>query len=256
MSSFDIRGVKCAIIIRMDKYFKRRLLLAKNPRCRRHNRKHVPSEKAPRSHVEAFLDELANDVEHVPDTPLSMGSSAYGRNLAAGVVTAPVIVAGGMAFAAVADGIDATKELLSRRERAVALKKRRKYYSKDAERRQQNREIVCAAMKPPEHACPTPDELEDAYLRRKEADGELRFGTLMIDLEEHVHRKFKISGNKFTGSSGGVRDWLLANSPLLAKHYSTCQRYKRMAQDELNVGLDTEIENDEEADERRSGTSC
>jgi len=51
----------------------------------------------------------------------------------------------------------------------------------------------------------------------------------MIDLEEHARREYSIRGNKFTGSVGGVKDWLKENCPILAAHYSTCQRYKRLA---------------------------
>jgi len=81
-------------------------------------------------------------------------------------------------------------------------------------------------------ACPTPEELTEAYLRRREnEDWQLRFGMLMIDLEEHARRTYAITGNKFTGSSGGVKDWLAKYCPLLAEHYATCQRYKRLAQD-------------------------
>ena len=223
----------------MDKKFERRLEKAKNPRMRKHNRKPSFAKKIirPSSHVEAFLQELSDDYHHAPDSgPIFTGNPGRdGINLTVPMV-APIAVAEGLAVAAVADGVDKIKEIAARKAKREALERRRKYYEADAARREAQREIVRAAMPGPANRCPTPAELTDAYLHRRDsAESIERFGTLMIDLEEYAKRVYDITGNKFTGSTGGVKDWLKQHCPLLAKHYSTCQRYKRMAQDDKSL---------------------
>lgn len=223
----------------MDKKFERRLEKAKNPRMRKHNRKPSFAKKTirPTSHVGVFLQEFSEDYHRAPE-PSLLCTGNTGRDMAELVDAAasPFAVAEGLAIAAVQDGVDKVKEIASRKARRAALEKRRKYYEADAARRAAQREVVRAAMPGPANRCPTPAELTDAYLHRRDsAESIERFGTLMIDLEEYAKRVYDITGNKFTGSTGGVKDWLKQHCPLLAKHYSTCQRYKRMAQDDKSL---------------------
>jgi len=187
----------------------------------------------PTSHVEAFLDELSNNIKNAPPDPPFWKRSPYAIGYEAGdALLAPVALAEGVAIAAAQDGIDAVKHQLGKKARAKALEKRRTYYAKDAVARQAQREIIAKARPTPEHPCPSPAELIEAYVRRHESEEwKMRFGTLMIDLEEHVRRTYIHAGNKFTGSSGGVKDWLERECPDLARHYSTCQRFKRKLQD-------------------------
>lgn len=223
----------------MEKKFERRLEKVKNPRMRKHNRKPSFARKVskPTSHVEAFLQEVSDDYRRAPDSgPLFTGNASRDAIELIGATAAPLFVAEGLAIAAVKDGVDKVKEIAARKARREALEKRRKYYKADAARREAQREIVRAAAVGPSNRCPTPAELTDAYLHRREsAEAIERFGTLMIDLEEYAKRVYDITGNKFTGSSGGVKDWLKQHCPLLAQHYATCQRYKRMAQDDKTL---------------------
>ena len=206
---------------------------------RKHNRKPSFAKKIarPKSHVEAFLLELSDDYHHAPDSgPIFTGNPGRDAMILTGSMVAPLAVAEGLAVAVVADGVDKIKEIAARKAKREALERRRKYYEADAARRKAQREAVRAAMSAPANRCPTPAELTDAYLHRREnAESIERFGTLMIDLEEYAKRVYDITGNKFTGSTGGVKDWLKQHCPLLAKHYSTCQRYKRMAQDDKTL---------------------
>lgn len=206
---------------------------------RKHNRKPSFAKKIvhPTSHVEAFLQELSDDYHHAPDSgPIFTGNPGRDAMILTGSMVAPLAVAEGLTFAAVADGVDKIKEIAARKAKREALERRRKYYEADAARRKAQRETVRAAMPAPVNRCPTPAELIDAYLHRREnAESIERFGTLMIDLEEYAKRVYYITGNKFTGSTGGVKDWLTQHCPLLARHYSTCQRYKRMAQDDKTL---------------------
>ncbi|MBR3924230.1 MAG: hypothetical protein IKJ45_14015, partial [Kiritimatiellae bacterium] len=120
------------------------------------------------------------------------------------------------------------------------LEKRRAYYAAEAAVRQSRKEAIECARPAPENPIPSPAELTEAYVRRRESEEwKVRFGTLMIDLEEHVRRSYILAGNKFTGSAGGVKEWLKRECPILASHYSTCQRYKRMLQDDPLKDSDT-----------------
>lgn len=220
----------------MYKDYARRLTLAQDARLRKHHAKPGSKKKfsRPSSHLESFLDELSEDVRGAPESPTRQ------RDL----YLAPVALAGvaeGMAVAAAQDVADKTKKVLTARARRAALKKRRSYYAaENAKRKEWNRQIKKAVPRPL-HACPKPSALKEAYLRRRESEEwKVRFGELMVDLEEHARRSYEISGNKFTGSSGGVKEWLAKHCPILAKHYATCQRYKRIVQDDPRLFRETE----------------
>ena len=227
--AYVLRIVSCP----MDKRLAKRLLKAQNPRARKRNAKSETKFVRPSSHVGAVLEEIAN-VGKVPDAQVPEPHPyALARDLV-DASFAPVVGAGLLMIAAAQDGLDAIKSALGRKERMLKTERRRKYYAADAERRARQREMLNAARPPVTCACPTPQQLNEAYVRRRESDeAKERFGELMIDLEEHVRREFKIAGNKFVGSSGGVKDWLKENCPTLAAHYATCQRYKRLVQEGL-----------------------
>lgn len=217
----------------MDKRLTKRLQKAQNPRARKRNGKAQVKPMLPHSHMGAVLADMSSvgnghDVRIYHPNPVVMN-----RNIAE-VAFAPVKAAEMLAIAAVQDGVDAIRSRLGAKERKLKTEKRRKYYEADAVRREEQREMIRAARPPVTCACPTPQQLDEAYARRRESEEwKVRFGELMIDLEEHVRREVRITGNKFSGSAGGVKDWLKANCPNLAAHYATCQRYKRLAQEEL-----------------------
>jgi len=218
----------------MDKRFEKRLELAANPRARKHHAKAKPKFVRAKSHVAAVLHDMLGPTGY-EDAP--RGGRIYdpNRNIMAkntiDALAAPLLAAEQLAIAAAMDGVDAVKAKVVEHKRKKNLPKRQKYYAAAAERREEMREQIRAARPAPTNPCPTPEALVAAYHRRREGDEWLRFGELMIDLEEHAQREYAITGNKFTGSAGGVKDWLKAHCPLLAKHYATCQRYKRLAQD-------------------------
>jgi len=214
----------------MDKNFERRLELAKNPRARKRNGKNPVKFVRPKSHIGAVMrDMLAEDGGNgriFDPNPVRMSDNI------AGSVFAPAMAVRNLSIAAAMDGVAAVKKRMGKKERMKKLEKRRKYYAAAAAKREERRKQIIAARPAPENPCPTPAELNEAYARRRESEEwQFRFGTLMIDLEEHTRRTYAIAGNKFTGSSGGVKDWLKDRCPILAAHYSTCQRYKRLSQD-------------------------
>lgn len=214
----------------MDKRYEKRLRAAQNPRLRRHKHKKPVKYKRPKSNVSAYLEELSSGVN-----PISVPyvSQSYPHAAVQSAVVAPAMLLGGLAAAAVEDVQESIYQRKLKKIRAAALEKRRKYYAADARRVLKQRQEIENAKKPPACKCPTASELIEAYYHRNESDDcKLRFGTLMIDLEEHVARTYVISGNKFVGSNGGVKQWLKKNCSLLSQHYSTCLRYKRLAQDE------------------------
>jgi len=214
----------------MDKRFEKRLELAANPRMRKRHGKKPRKFVRAKSHVAAVVGEIL-------DGATSGGGRIYHPNPyvmardAIDAAAAPVVAVHHLAIAAAMDGVEAVKKRMGKKERMAKLEKRRKYYAAAAERREEMREQIRAARPKPLNPCPTPEALVAAYHRRREGDEWKVFGELMIDLEEHVRREYEISGNKFTGSAGGVKEWLKANCPLLAAHYSTSQHYKRLAQD-------------------------
>lgn len=123
-------------------------------------------------------------------------------------------------------------DVMTATEREAALEKRRKYYETYNAKRRAESQFIASQVVAPKNPCPAPEELLDAYRHRRDGDeGILRFGNLMLDLEEHVRHTIKTEGNKIVGASGGVRDWLEKNCPELAKHYHTCQRFKRKVQE-------------------------
>ena len=80
---------------------------------------------------------------------------------------------------------------------------------------------------------PSAAELLDAYRRRHDSEeAKLRFGRLMIDLDEYVRCQVVRDGTRIVGTTGGVQEWLERNCPELAKHYHTCQRFKRKVQED------------------------
>jgi len=217
----------------MDKQFEKRMERAKNPRVRKHNVKRPPKLKRPTSNVESFINELTNDHGvHFRPEPFSQRIYSLDSKTAQ-MLEAPAKAAVGLAVAATMDGIDAVKEQLGKRARMHKLEMRRKYYAAETAKREAQREQIRAAQAAPANPCPTPEMLIDAYLHRRDTpDSPQHFGELMIDLEEHARRAFAFADNRISGSSGGVKDWLKENCPLLAAHYSTCQRYKRLAQED------------------------
>jgi len=217
----------------MDKQFEKRMERAKNPRVRKHHVKRPPKFERPTSNVAVFIEELTNDRgEQLRGDPLSQ--TLYSQDSkSAQMFAAPAKVAAGLAVAATMDGIGAVKKQLGKKERMRKLKMRRKYYAAETAKREAKREQIRAAQAAPANPCPTPEMLIDAYLHRHDTpDSPQHFGELMIDLEEHARRAFAFADNRIAGSSGGVKDWLKENCPLLAAHYSTCQRYKRLAQED------------------------
>ena len=217
--------------------FERRMEKALNPRCRRRNVKHPPVFERLKSNVEAVLYELRT--RERPISKYFFGPryrhSDYepaGEALAkAGVMLVGAAVAD--CVTAVADKV---KERLGRAAREARLAKRRKYYDAAKEKRREESAEIAAATLPPENAMPTPARLIDAYRHRHDSEeAKLRFGRLMIDLDEYVRRTFvrESSDGRFAGGDGGVRTWLKANCPELAAHYHTCLRFKRKVQDLL-----------------------
>ena len=219
----------------MNVRFERRLFKAKNPRLRKRNVRHPKKFLPARSHVEGFLDELAEDLsaDDMPGKP-SLLQTARDFDEAVGMMAvAPALISEGLAVAMAQDGADALRKRLDRKRRRALLERRRTYYAAEAAIRHAQKAEIEAARPEPAHPCPTPEELTEAYSRRREnEEWKVRFGTLMIDLEEHVRRTYVHAGNRFSGSAGGVKEWLERHCPLLARHYSTCQRYKRKLQDE------------------------
>lgn len=217
--------------------FERRMEKALNPRCRRRNVKHPPVFERLKSNVEAVLYDLRTRQRPIsqyffgPNYCHSDYEPAGVALTKAGVMLAGAAVADGVA--AVADNV---KERLGRVAREERLAKRRKYYDAAKEKRREESAEIAAATLPPENAMPTPARLLDAYRHRHDSeDAKLRFGRLMIDLDEYVRRTFvrESADGRFTGGDGGVRTWLKANCPELAAHYHTCLRFKRKVQELL-----------------------
>jgi len=217
----------------MNKYFEKCLARLLHPRARKHNVKRPQKFVRPSSNLAVVIEELQNLVvlegRCPAPAPYMLKPTLHETLGGAGAVAE-------IAFAAAMDGVDAVKRQLGKKERMLKLEKRRKYYAAEAGKRAARREQLQQAAVGPTNPCPTPAALTDAYLHRRDSDEcLLHFGKLMIDLEEHSRRNWLITGNKITGSSGGVKDWLKENCPLLAAHYSTCQRYKRLAQEDSDT---------------------
>ena len=215
--------------------FERRMEKALNPRCRRRNAKQPPAFERPKSNVEAVLRDFQTDQRPI-------GNSFFGPRYGHGycesqgeaLVKAGVMLAGAAVADCVAAVSDKVKEHVGRAAREARLAKRRKYYDAAKEKRRVESAEIAAATLPPENAMPTPERLMDAYRHRHDGEeAKLRFGRLMIDLDEYVRRTFvrESSDGRFAGGDGGVRTWLRANCPELAAHYHTCLRFKRKVQD-------------------------
>jgi len=218
----------------MDMRFEKRLLKAMNPRLRKRNHKRKPKFVKPQSHVGVYLEEISEDIKRASSKPKPFNPSPYAfANDVMDATLAPLVFSSGLAIAAAQDGVRLVKRKLEKKTRKRALEKRRSYYAAERAVRRTQTEMIEQARPRPEHPCPSAAELIEAYSRRRESEEwKVRFGTLMIDLEEHVRRTYTHEGNRFSGSSGGVKDWLERECPTLAKHYSTCQRYKRKMQED------------------------
>ena len=218
--------------------FERRMDAALHPRQRRHHakRKNVVVQH-PQTRVQALLEDIAAEPEvNTPDySPFQYPRQHLWQMCDAGGEVAKVGVA--LAVASVADGVEAVvdkvRELAMREQREKELAKRRKYYATEHEKYRREVEKIRTATLPPENPMPTPEELLAAYVHRHDSEeAKLRFGRLMIDLDEHVRYEVRMSDGRISGTDGGVRDWLVRNCPELAKHYHTCQRFKRKVQED------------------------
>lgn len=221
--------------------FERRMDAALHPRQRRHHvkRKGV-AVRRPQTRVQAWLGEIAAEPEMItPDySPFLCPRQHLWQMYDAGEEAAKASVA--LAVASVADRVEAVvdkvKERAMRGQREMALAKRRKYYAAEHEKYRREIEKIRMATLPPENPMPTPEELLAAYTHRHDCEeAKLRFGRLMIDLDEHVRYEVRMSDGRISGTDGGVRDWLTRNCPELAKHYHTCQRFKRKVQEDATA---------------------
>lgn len=229
--------------------FEIRLEKAKNPRCRKYNRRLPPPAAEPlppRTNLQAVLEEIrSGDLAAPRRDPYIPGGSRI-NSISSGMESAAkaaVFVAG----AVVADIVDSAKSAIKAREareqeeadrirREANLAVRRKYYAKETERRRIKSEEIRAAIPPPKNPMPTPEALIHAYVNRHTSEeAAIRFGSLVIDLEEHVRRTVaeREANGRIAGVAGGVRKWLKAKCPELLPHYHTCQRFKRKAQPDL-----------------------
>lgn len=229
--------------------FELRLQKAKNPRCRKYKRRLSPPAAEPlppRTNLQAVLEDIRNGDLAVPRRdPYIRGGPIVGD--VTGGIEAAAKAAVFIAGAAVADIVDSAKSAIKAREakaqeesdrimRQENLAMRRKYYAKETERRRIKSEEIRAAIPPPKNPMPTPEALIHAYVHRHiSEEAAIRFGSLVIDLEEHVRRTVaeRDANGRIAGIAGGVRKWLMANCPELLPHYHTCQRFKRKAQLEL-----------------------
>lgn len=218
--------------------FERRMDAALHPRQRRHHAKRKAAAfKHPQTRVQALLEDIAAEPEvNIPDySPFLHPHQHFCQMCDAGGAVAKVGVA--LAVASVADGVEAVvdkvKERAMREQREKELAKRRKYYAAEHEKYRREVEKIRTATLPPENPMPTSEELFAAYVHRHDnEEAKLRFGRLMIDLDEHVRYEVRMSDGRISGTDGGVRDWLARNCPELAKHYHTCQRFKRKVQED------------------------
>lgn len=218
--------------------FERRMDAALHPRQRRHHAKRKAAAlKQPQTRVQALLEDIAAEPEvNIPDySPFLHPHQHFCQMCDAGGAVAKVGVA--LAVASVADGVEAVvdkvKERAMREQREKELAKRRKYYAAEHEKYRREVEKIRTATLPPENPMPTSEELFAAYVHRHDnEEAKLRFGRLMIDLDEHVRYEVRMSDGRISGTDGGVRDWLARNCPELAKHYHTCQRFKRKVQED------------------------
>lgn len=219
--------------------FERRMDAAKNPRRRKHklHRKTGAAFVRPATRLEAVLDDLRTDERvYGRDCTTQFLPCLYDITRPSG---AEVLARAGMAIAAAAVmdvGESIAHKLCEKREaadRESHLAVRRKYYGAEQAKREAENAAIRAAVPPPENRMPSPEELLDAYSRRHDSEeAKLRFGRLMIDLDEYVRCRVVRDGTRIVGTTGGVQEWLERNCPELAKHYHTCQRFKRKVQED------------------------
>jgi hypothetical protein len=106
------------------------------------------------------------------------------------------------------------------------------YYARETERRHtlalMRRKIVRRTVAAP---MPTPEELLDAWNRRKESkEAMIRFGGILQYLECYVDNCLRIDGDgRVVGRNHGIRGWIAENIPELLPKYKTLMRYKAMA---------------------------
>ena len=219
--------------------FERRLEAAKNPRRRKHKVRGLsgPAFKRPATRLEALLSDMKTDERvYGRDCTRQFFPHRYDLTRPSG---AEVLARAGVAIAAAAvmdAGESIAHKLRAKREaaeREARLAVRRKYYGAEQIKRDERNAAIRAAVPPPENRMPSATELQDAYSRRHESEAaKLRFGRLMIDLEEYVRCQVVREGTRIAGTTGGVQEWLVRNCPELAKHYHTCQRFKRKVQED------------------------
>ena len=209
------------------------------PRCRKHKVRNARKTRfvRPSSRVEAVLDDFATDQRRFGvDCSMRWLPSIYSYSRpSGGEVLARAV--GTLAVAAAMDVGEAAYRLATARRRAAEreakLAARRKYYAAENGKRRREAAAIRAAVPPPENPMPTPEQLIAAYGRRHESEeAKVRFGNLMVDLEEYVRYQLVLNEGKIVGTVGGVREWMARNCPELERHYHTCQRFKRKAQDD------------------------
>lgn len=216
--------------------FEQRLERAMHPRRRRHNKKHVPVFVRPTSHLAAVIEDLET-------SPTRIGGLSSGPCYSHSDSVSPFEALGRvgcvLACAAIQDGVEPIKRKikvrLEKETREAHLAKRRKYYDAEREKRHQASAKIKASVPSPENAMPAAEQLLDAYRHRHDNEAAaLRFGRLMIDLDEYVRYTVTRTDatGRISGNEGGVREWLKRNCPELAAHYHTCLRFKRKVQDD------------------------
>lgn len=139
---------------------------------------------------------------------------------------------------AVKSGIEKIKSPSKRAKIKRTLKKelaklrRPMYYERETRRRrllaQERRKITRRTTVSP---CPTPEELLEAWNKRKESkENMIILGGILHDLECYVDNHLKIDeyGN-IKGRNRGIKGWLKTLVPELAVKYKTLMRYKAMA---------------------------
>lgn len=219
--------------------FQKKLEMAMMPRCRKHKVRGARKAKfvRPSSRLEAVLDDYATDPRRFGvDCSTRFVPSIYSCSRPSGCEVL-MRAAGALTVAAAMDVGEAACRLATARRRAAEreaeLATRRKYYAAENDKRRREAATIREAMPPPENPMPTPEQLIAAYGRRHEnEEAKIRLGMLMVDLEEHVRYQLVLKEGKIAGTVGGVREWMERNCPELAKHYHTCQRFKRKVQDD------------------------
>ncbi len=81
-----------------------------------------------------------------------------------------------------------------------------------------------------ENACPTREEVLDAWLHVRDGRDEmLRFGSILEDLECYVDNQLRFVEGSLVGRGSGIKGWLRENIPALAMKYTTVMKYKAAA---------------------------